>query len=521
MDDHDSKRSHTENAYSEIVEKIHDLKVDGRYVVELFTEIPSAELYPDYREVVKEPISLAEISKRANLRAYQNDDEFIADFELMVENAKAYNGDDSPVVDDALDILDFVLQQLGRPISATSLQRQQLALLQELINYKSKGRRLSDAFMVEPDPEQYPSYYEIVKDATSFSTVESRISEVPCDTWQQFLELVEPIFTNAQLFNQEGSQIFSDAKTLQRQLHNKVNKRLAPPPKPSVKLRVTRPANTETVSSSENESESEESSSEDDSEEEVVEHRFDDDDDEDFEADPDDFDDEDVPQEDDEDEAAMGHDATRQSLQPQHGIPGMPQMPHGMMGMHPAMPGMMPAQTVPPSIVRDEVVKRLPGHTARDGLIQLVTCNSMCIPERIDGYGQPVAPSPSCSDIVQLRMSASRSNVMTAYATSLASYQSTLQMHVYLHEQLRTRPHSLTVALNGRKLMPVTTDPSLSGFAPFHDEFELRLSTGLNQVTVIAIVGDSTGMVRPVGPPPVVGTESDEERMELWLNLSR
>lgn len=489
----------------DIVDKIYDYRLGGRLIVELFTEVPNAELYPDYAEVVQEPISMKEISKRARLQAYENDDDFLSDLELMVENAKLYNGDESPVVDDAIALLDVALGQLGRPLSEGTRQKQQLKILNELLTYKYKGRKLSEVFLIEPSREDYPEYYEVVKEPTSFTTVESRIQEVACETWDQFIDLVEPIFNNAMVYNQEGSQIYSDASSLKKQLHNKVARMRPAPPK--IKLR---PPTTEIGSSDEDEEVSNDGDDDDDDDEmdvdddgddePVVEHRFDDDDDDDFEADPDDFDDEDIG---DEDEDGKDSSAT----------PGAGQGPGGM----PVMMMMPPEQQ---TIYRDEIVHREQGKTGRDGLIQLVTVASIAHPQFLRPQGQmgekPQVLPPIATDLVHLRIPASRSHVMTAFSTTLPAYHHTLSLNAYLHEQLRQLPFSLSVILNGRKLPPLNRMSSIT-----HEEFQLRLSPGLNQVTVCVIRAGITGTVRPFGAPPIVGTESDEERLVLWLNLMR
>lgn len=490
----------------DIVERLFEYKLAGRHiVVELFTEVPNPELYPDYAEVVQEPISMKEISKRARLQAYENEDDFLSDFELMVENAKTYNGEESPVVDDAIALLDFVLGELGRPLSEVTRQKQQLKILHELLNYKYKGRKLSEVFIVEPSREDYPEYYEVVKEPTSFTTVESRIQEVACETWDQFSDLVEPIFNNAMVYNQEGSQIYSDASALKKQLHNKVA-RMRPAPPPRLKIR---PPTAEIGSSDEEEVGDEDDEDDEDEmdiddeevdDEPVVEHRFDDDDDDDFEADPDDFDDEDIADEDDEEEDKDS------SAAPPNGPSGMPMMM------------MMPPEQQ--TVFRDEIVHRELGKTARDGLIQLVTVASVAHPQFMRSQGhmgeKPQILPPIATDLVHLRIPASRSHVMTAFSTTLPAYHHTLGLNVYLHEQLRQIPFALSVLLNGRKLPPMNR---MSGV--IHEDFQLRLSPGLNQVTICVIRAGMTGTVRPFGAPPIVGTESDEERLVLWLNLMR
>ena len=59
----------------------------GRVLSALFMELPSAEDYADYYEVIKTPICMAQIKRKK----YQNLVEFKKDFMTMFDNAKEYN----------------------------------------------------------------------------------------------------------------------------------------------------------------------------------------------------------------------------------------------------------------------------------------------------------------------------------------------------------------------------------------------------------------------------------------------
>lgn len=51
-------------------------------------QLVSAEDYPDYYELIHEPISIAQISERITNNTYASFDECVADFDLMFANAR-------------------------------------------------------------------------------------------------------------------------------------------------------------------------------------------------------------------------------------------------------------------------------------------------------------------------------------------------------------------------------------------------------------------------------------------------
>jgi Bromodomain len=60
---------------------------NGRVLSALFMELPSAEDYADYYDVIKNPICMSQIKRKK----YQSINDFRKDFHLMFENAKEYN----------------------------------------------------------------------------------------------------------------------------------------------------------------------------------------------------------------------------------------------------------------------------------------------------------------------------------------------------------------------------------------------------------------------------------------------
>ncbi|TIB70030.1 hypothetical protein E3P77_00048 [Wallemia ichthyophaga] len=74
---------------------------DGRPRSDLFREVPSKKLYPDYALLIKNPVALNTIKRKIDRKSYQNARECLSDFHLMCANANTYNEPGSWVAEDA------------------------------------------------------------------------------------------------------------------------------------------------------------------------------------------------------------------------------------------------------------------------------------------------------------------------------------------------------------------------------------------------------------------------------------
>jgi len=73
----------------------------GRKRCELFKELPDRREYPDYYQLIRQPIALSHLRKRMNSNGYKTVTEFRDDFRLMCNNARHYNQEGSWVYVDA------------------------------------------------------------------------------------------------------------------------------------------------------------------------------------------------------------------------------------------------------------------------------------------------------------------------------------------------------------------------------------------------------------------------------------
>ncbi|EMD41348.1 hypothetical protein CERSUDRAFT_109939 [Gelatoporia subvermispora B] len=114
-DDRDTKRRKTKapeipppirekmkKAFNECYKAVLNCEDDtGRRRCDLFKELPDRREYPDYYQLIKQPIALSTIRKRMNSNYYKSVLDFREDFRLMFSNARTYNQEGSWVYVDA------------------------------------------------------------------------------------------------------------------------------------------------------------------------------------------------------------------------------------------------------------------------------------------------------------------------------------------------------------------------------------------------------------------------------------
>ncbi|KAF9507324.1 hypothetical protein BS47DRAFT_1488923 [Hydnum rufescens UP504] len=99
-------------------------------------------------------------------------------------------------------------------INAT--QKQEILQVLDMLYTYSVGRRtLSAMFKDLPDPQAWPAYYEVIPQPRSLETVKVAVEKDKFRNIDDVRSDLELIFANALHFNEEGSVISLDAKTLQ------------------------------------------------------------------------------------------------------------------------------------------------------------------------------------------------------------------------------------------------------------------------------------------------------------------
>lgn len=82
----------------------------NRQLALIFMKLPSKMEYPDYYELIKNPIDMEKIAHKLKNGAYTAVNELASDFILMFDNACKYNEPDSQIYKDALILQRVCLQ---------------------------------------------------------------------------------------------------------------------------------------------------------------------------------------------------------------------------------------------------------------------------------------------------------------------------------------------------------------------------------------------------------------------------
>ncbi|KAF8546993.1 hypothetical protein OG21DRAFT_1490621 [Imleria badia] len=95
--------------------------IDGRKRCELFRELPDRRDYPDYYQLITQPIALSTIRKRVTGGYYKSITQYREDWRLMFDNARTYNQEGSWVYIDADEMEKVFHATLARVTAGTDL----------------------------------------------------------------------------------------------------------------------------------------------------------------------------------------------------------------------------------------------------------------------------------------------------------------------------------------------------------------------------------------------------------------
>ncbi|XP_078341267.1 protein polybromo-1-like isoform X4 [Crassostrea virginica] len=208
---------------------------EGRPLRYIFMQLPSKRDYPDYYHVITNPIDLSMIEAKLRADKYPSEQHIINDFELMFNNARLYNEEDSLVYQDA-DQLEKVLKTRWKQIchviesrraalSKSRLKAKSQTLLpvrlQEMYdavsNYQdAKGRDLALPFLKLPLKTDYPDYYEVIKKPIDMQKILLKMQQNQYESIEDMTADFVQMFDNACKYNEPDSLIYKDALTLQR-----------------------------------------------------------------------------------------------------------------------------------------------------------------------------------------------------------------------------------------------------------------------------------------------------------------
>ena len=103
-DERDSLQKILDNVYEslqDLEEQSQDPKIANRGIIDPFVELPERRLYPDYYQLIKDPIAMKQIETKINKKQYQSLRQFRLDIGLLCSNCRQYNEDGSVLYQDA------------------------------------------------------------------------------------------------------------------------------------------------------------------------------------------------------------------------------------------------------------------------------------------------------------------------------------------------------------------------------------------------------------------------------------
>ena len=89
------------DSLQDLEEESTDPDIPNRGIIDTFLDLPSKAQYPDYYQLIKQPIAMKQIEQKINKKQYQSLKQFRQDIALLCSNCRLYNEDGSTLYQDA------------------------------------------------------------------------------------------------------------------------------------------------------------------------------------------------------------------------------------------------------------------------------------------------------------------------------------------------------------------------------------------------------------------------------------
>ncbi|XP_048486476.1 protein polybromo-1 isoform X3 [Plutella xylostella] len=194
----------------------------NRQLALIFMKLPSKTEYPDYYELIKNPIDMEKIAHKLKNQVYKSVNELASDFVLMFDNACKYNEPDSQIYKDALTLQRVCLQtkQTLRddddtvPDVPAAVQELLVSLFTTVYNHQDdEGRCFSDSMAELPEHDESMGGERVR--AISLDLVKRRLDKGLYKRLDHFQTDMFAVFERARRLSRTDSQIFEDAVELQ------------------------------------------------------------------------------------------------------------------------------------------------------------------------------------------------------------------------------------------------------------------------------------------------------------------
>lgn len=220
--------------------------------------MPKRRQEPRYYEVVTNPIDLLKVQQKLKTDEYRDMEDLAADIQLMINNAKAFYMRTSPEYKDAADLWELCVntknrimdeyedtEPKGKIILKVARLSRKVAMKQDDAEDTSESstnpdeesmqpfedlfmavmsatdpvdstRPLHPVFQLKPSKKLYPEYYEVIETPIDLKTIARKIQEGVYGCLGDMERDLILMCRNACNFNEPGSQIYKDAKTLKK-----------------------------------------------------------------------------------------------------------------------------------------------------------------------------------------------------------------------------------------------------------------------------------------------------------------
>ncbi|XP_041985190.1 protein polybromo-1 isoform X2 [Aricia agestis] len=193
-----------------------------RQLALIFMKLPSKTEYPDYYELIKNPIDMEKIAHKLKSGSYNSVNELASDFILMFDNACKYNEPDSQIYKDAL-ILQRVCLQTKQglrenddevPDVPAAVQDLLLNLFTTVYNHQDEeGRCYSDSMAELAEHDEGAGGARVR--AISLDLIKRRLDRGLYRRLDHFQQDMFAVFERARRLSRTDSQIFEDSVELQ------------------------------------------------------------------------------------------------------------------------------------------------------------------------------------------------------------------------------------------------------------------------------------------------------------------
>ncbi|KAL0270693.1 UNVERIFIED_CONTAM: hypothetical protein PYX00_008011 [Menopon gallinae] len=248
---------------------MHATDPDNRPLNSAFMLLPSRKRYPEYYDIIDNPIDLKLIARKIQANQYNNINELEKDLLLMTKNAISFNEPGSQIYKDAkmmkkvivsrkFDILHGKLKSKQgktkrprnyQPLSAitaaikdedTSENEEEVGgdsdvdldnprwQLYEVVKNTTNngGYALCEPFWKLPSKRYYPDYYKEIKNPVSLLQIKNKLKKGEYGTVSEVAGDLNIMFENAKKYNRPESRLYKDAIKLQKVMQHKVKELL-------------------------------------------------------------------------------------------------------------------------------------------------------------------------------------------------------------------------------------------------------------------------------------------------------